>query len=54
MAGTCEAPQDGQGDLSPLTPEGRECKKSRFLTSGWWQTQRREWKPGDQTPKWPN
>lgn len=51
MAGTCEAPPDGQGYLSPLNPMGRECKKSHFQTSGWWQTQRREWGLGAQTPK---
>lgn len=33
MAGTCEAPQDGRGYLSPLNPVRRECKKSRFQTS---------------------
>lgn len=51
MAGTCEAPQDGQGWLSPPILAGQECKKSRFQTSGWRPTRRWEWRLGDQIPK---
>lgn len=34
MVGTCEHPQDGRGCLSPLTPAGFKCKKSRFRHQG--------------------